>query len=77
MNFLSRIGMSSMRNFASYLLQWFTGVDWTLMMERKVPSPIIPRISGPTDTTNFDPYPDSVEEAALPVYSGRDPFAEF
>jgi len=47
------------------------------MNERKVPAPIIPRVSGAADTSNFDPYPDSVEEAPMPVYSGKDPFADF
>ena len=32
---------------------------------------------GEADTSNFDPYPESKEEAPLPTYSGKDPFAEF
>lgn len=35
------------------------------------------RVGGATDTSNFDPYPDSPREAADPVFSGRDPFLEF
>lgn len=34
-------------------------------------------VSHPGDTSNFDSYPDSVEEAPTPVYAGRDPFVDF
>jgi serine/threonine protein kinase len=57
--------------------KWFKDFDFALCLERKLTAPIIPRVSSATDTSNFDPYPDSVEEAAMPVYSGKDPFAEF
>jgi serine/threonine protein kinase len=57
--------------------KWFRDFDFSLCEDRKLTAPIIPRVSSATDTSNFDPYPDSVEEAAMPVYSGKDPFAEF
>ena len=42
-----------------------------------MPVPIVPQVTGETDTSNFDPYPDSVEEAPIPVYRGNDPFEAF
>eukprot|EP00605_Chrysophyceae_sp_TOSAG23-4_P002717 GSChrysophyteH1.ASY1.ANO1.2996.1 assembled CDS len=41
-------------------------------------APIVPTVSGDADTSNFDPYPDSLEEAPMPVLGqGKDPFLEF
>ena len=57
--------------------KWFKEFGWEDCTKRRMTAAIIPRVSGATDTSNFDPYPDSVEEAPMPVYSGRDPFAEF
>jgi serine/threonine protein kinase len=57
--------------------KWFQGVDWQLLYEKKLIAAIIPRVTSATDTSNFDPYPDSVEEAGMPMYSGRDPFLGF
>jgi hypothetical protein len=35
-------------------------------------------VSSDADTSNFDPYPDSLEEAPLPVLGqNKDPFLEF
>mmetsp|Transcript_15572 Transcript_15572/g.20533 ORF Transcript_15572/g.20533 Transcript_15572/m.20533 type:complete len:332 (+) Transcript_15572:228-1223(+) len=57
--------------------KFFNGMDWDALTERKLPAPIVPRVNGATDTSNFDPYPDSTEETRLPVYSGQDPFVDF
>jgi len=57
--------------------KWFAGLDYEALLARKPTAPIIPRVSGKADTSNFDPYPDSVDEAPVPVYSGKDPFSEF
>ena len=57
--------------------KWFQGIDWQLLFERKLIAAIIPRISSTTDMSNFDPYPDSTEEAAAPVFTGPDPFLDF
>eukprot|EP00753_Platysulcus_tardus_P015038 PLAT4733.1.p1 GENE.PLAT4733.1~~PLAT4733.1.p1 ORF type:complete len:331 (-),score=112.14 PLAT4733.1:328-1320(-) len=57
--------------------KWFSGLDLLALFNRTSAAPIVPKVSGDTDTTNFDPYPDSVEDAPLPVYSGKDPFADF
>ena len=47
------------------------------LVARVPTAPIIPLIKDDTDTSNFDPYPDSIEEAPAPAFSGKDPFAEF
>ena len=39
--------------------------------------PIKPAVTGPYDTSNFDPYPDSVTETPSYVANGEDPFADF
>lgn len=57
--------------------KWFTSIDFTAVFNRTVTAPIIPNVKDDKDTSNFDPYPDSVEEPQKPVYSGRDPFEEF
>ncbi|CAK4080276.1 unnamed protein product [Aphanomyces euteiches] len=57
--------------------KFFSGCDWDAMLARKGTAPIIPKVVTPNDTSNFDPYPDSNEEAPVPVYNGKDPFCEF
>jgi len=57
--------------------RWFSHTDWNGLFEKKLTAPIIPTVKGEADTSNFDPYPESTEEAPLPTYSGKDPFLEF
>lgn len=57
--------------------RWFASTDWGGLYAKALPAPIVPAVSGATDTSNFDPYPESKEEAALPTYSGKDPFEGF
>ncbi|KAG2786890.1 hypothetical protein Pcac1_g3725 [Phytophthora cactorum] len=57
--------------------KFFTGINWEDLLARKGAAPIIPRVGTANDTSNFDPYPDSMEDAIVPVYNGKDPFAEF
>ena len=45
-----------------------------MLLDRGLTGPIIPEVNGANDTSNFDPYPDSEEEAAVPDYQGVDPF---
>ncbi|OWZ24022.1 CAMP-dependent protein kinase catalytic subunit [Phytophthora megakarya] len=57
--------------------KFFAGINWEDLLARKGAAPIIPRVGTANDTSNFDPYPDSMEDAIVPVYNGKDPFAEF
>jgi serine/threonine protein kinase len=58
--------------------RFFRGVVWTDLLEYKLAAPIIPTLSGEMDTSNFDDYSDSDEEAPMPVYEGgKDPFVAF
>ncbi|KAI9911231.1 hypothetical protein PsorP6_009397 [Peronosclerospora sorghi] len=57
--------------------KFFADVVWEDLLGRKRIAPIIPRVGNANDTSNFDPYPDSMEDAIVPVYDGEDPFAEF
>ena len=54
--------------------KWFSDLDWQVLLDRGLTGPIIPEVNGANDTSNFDPYPDSEEEAAVPDYQGVDPF---
>lgn len=59
--------------------KWFLAFDWEQILTRLHPAPITPSITGgEADTSNFDPYPDSLEEAPLPdLKENKDPFVEF
>eukprot|EP00943_MAST-04B_sp_MAST-4B-sp1_P004434 g4434.t1 len=57
--------------------KWYNGFDFKELMKCSLTAPIIPNISGQADTSNFDPYPDSLEEPDEPTYDGQDPFINF
>lgn len=57
--------------------KYFSGTVWSDLLKRTMTAPIIPKVTTPNDTSNFDPYPDSTEEAVVPVYNGKNPFADF
>jgi len=53
-------------------------VNWDDMLAKKVVAPIIPDVKDDTDTSNFDPYPESTEAPQPPTFAdGVDPFKEF
>jgi len=56
--------------------KWFNGFKFEDLLAKKVEPPIKPQVSGPSDTSNFDPYPDSVNEAQ-PFEATPDPFDAF
>jgi hypothetical protein len=37
---------------------WFAGIDWIALYNRTVPAPIVPVVNSPSDTHNFEEYPD-------------------
>lgn len=57
--------------------KWFSGFDFGTLYNRGIPAPLVPHVSGANDTSNFDPYPDSVEAPVIPTYMGPDPFTVF
>lgn len=39
--------------------KWFSGVDWDKLLRKEIPAPYIPSLAGgPSDTSNFDVYPE-------------------
>jgi serine/threonine protein kinase len=58
--------------------KWFKGIDWDKMLARQVKAPNTPQFASEYDTTNFDKYPDSEEDASPPlVGKDRDAFRDF
>lgn len=47
--------------------KWFQGVDWNGLVTKNVPAPIIPEVAGESDTSNFEKYPDSVEDRGVQI----------
>ena len=54
--------------------KWFNSFSFPELLARTKVAPLVPDVKNATDTSNFDPYPDSEEEAAVPEYQGVDPF---
>ncbi|KAI1298188.1 hypothetical protein EDD11_006870 [Mortierella claussenii] len=44
--------------------KWFRGVDWNGLRERRVEAPIVPPHLHPGDTSNFENYPEAIDEDA-------------
>ena len=57
--------------------KWFADMNWEALLEKKLDAPILPELSSPDDTSNFEEYPEDMEEAAPPEYDGHDPFENF
>jgi serine/threonine protein kinase len=57
--------------------KWYSGMDFNKLLSRQLQPPIVPRVKDETDTSNFDPYPDSLDEAEIPTYTSKDPFEDF
>jgi len=47
--------------------KWFANIDWNAVLQGQAQPVYIPVVSGESDTTNFDEYPDSVEDRAIPL----------
>merc|ERR1711935_1086107 len=42
--------------------KWFKDTNWTDLLEKKLTPTFIPQVSGESDTSMFDDYPDSDEQ---------------
>lgn len=47
--------------------RWFRTVDWDGVPQRKLKPPIVPKLSGDGDTSNFETYPETDWDPAPPV----------
>jgi len=43
--------------------KWFRGLDWAALYNKTMKAPEVPEIKSEDDTSNFDTYPDSIEES--------------
>ena len=57
--------------------KWFSEMDWSKLMKKELTAPIKPTVKNMQDTSNFDEYPDSIEEAAIPSFGNVDPYKDF
>jgi protein kinase A len=62
-------GVEDIRNHA-----WFKSLNWSDLYNYKLPSPWIPTVKGPGDTTLFDKYPDSPPDVGPKQTIKDDPF---
>ncbi|KAJ2751176.1 cAMP-dependent protein kinase catalytic subunit [Coemansia pectinata] len=51
---------------------WFAVIDWQVLVQRRIPPPIVPPHRHPGDTCNFDKYPEPPQEPA--PEPGVDPY---
>merc|ERR1712138_37248 len=54
-------------------LKYFRPINWDALVAGAITSPYVPRVKGPSDDSNFEPYP---EEPVKWVSSGTDKYAE-
>ena len=52
--------------------RWFDGFNWEGLQQRTLAPPILPRIAGHLDTSNFDNYPKDNEAPPPDDVSGWD-----
>ncbi|KAK2777163.1 serine/threonine protein kinase, AGC [Onygenales sp. PD_12] len=48
---------------------FFEGIDWDAVYHRRMKGPIIPRVDSPTDSGNFEEYPDPPDPSKLTPYT--------
>ncbi|KAL4693629.1 hypothetical protein H8957_002457 [Semnopithecus entellus] len=61
--------LGNMKNGANDVKRhrWFHSVDWEAVPQRKLKPPIVPKIAGDGDTSNFETYPENDWDTATPV----------
>jgi len=47
--------------------KWFNNVDWNAVFECQIQPTYVPVVTNESDTSNFDEYPDSIEDHAMPL----------
>ncbi|KAJ1974749.1 cAMP-dependent protein kinase catalytic subunit [Dimargaris verticillata] len=52
--------------------KWLMEIDWTKLLNRQIPAPLIPHVSHTGDASNFDVYPEPAE--VYGNYSADDPY---
>lgn len=57
--------------------KFFAGINYDNMVAKSLPAPVLPLVKNDKDTSNYDQYPDSIDQPPIPVYAGADPFAAF
>jgi len=56
----------------------FISMDFQKLLNKGIDAPIIPHLNGDDDTSNFENYAESDDEAIIPNFNdGEDPFADF
>ena len=56
--------------------RWFSGLDWNKVISKEIAAPFVPKVSSPSDTSNFSKYPDS-DTLAPAIRSVDDPFSDW
>jgi len=56
--------------------RWFKNLDWFKLSQKKLPTPFIPQVGRPGDTSNFTEYPDS-DGLPAEVSKREDPFIDW
>jgi len=56
--------------------KWFKDINWQNLLAKQIPAPFRPVVHGDADTSNFDEYPESEEQAAA-VAQAQDPFVKW
>lgn len=56
----------------------FISMDFQKLLNKGIDAPIIPHLNGDDDTSNFENYEESDDEAIIPNFNdGEDPFVDF
>jgi len=56
--------------------KWFQPISWEILLAKQMEAPFKPVVKSETDTSNFDDYPESSDEAPI-IASGQDPFTKW
>jgi serine/threonine protein kinase len=56
--------------------KWFQPISWEGLLAKQMEAPFKPLVKSETDTSNFDDYPESSDEAPN-IAAGQDPFTKW